>query len=486
MNHPLNSSRRIAIIGGGISGLTAAYILARARSRGAPVDEFLIEAGDRLGGVIRTERVEGFLVEGGPDSFIAEKPEAAELCEELGLGDQLIGSNDQERKTYILHGGRLVPLPDGLMFLVPTSIWPVVTSSLLSVKSKVGIVAEWFSSPSSSEHNADESVAHFVGRHFGKEMLDNIVEPLLAGVYGGDAATLSVASVLPRFRDMERKHGSLVRGALELKKQRNKSMRAAGVMRPRREAKSLFMTLKNGLGDLIRALAERVEPSRLCFGKRVVAIGPSGLDRNAAYRIHCEQGSLYDADAVILAMPAHECAKVLSSLDSELADNLRSIPYSSALTVALGFDAGIAGSLPAGFGFLVPRKEHRRLLACTFMHKKFSGRAPEGKALLRCFLRGSHDPGVLNLVDTEILSIVRQELRSILKIEAEPLFYRVFRWPAAMAQYTVGHSEKIELITRQIQKHPQLYLAGNAYLGIGLSDCIRTGKQAADQILLDA
>ena len=485
MNLPLKPSCRIAVIGGGISGLTVAYILARARSRGAPVDEFLIEAGDRLGGVVRTERVEGFLVEGGPDSFIAEKPEAAELCKELGLGDQLIGSNDRERKTYILHSGRLVPLPDGLMFLVPTSIWPVMTSSLLSAKSKWGPVAELFSSQPSNTQSADESVADFIVRHFGKEMLDNIAEPLLAGVYGGDAAALSVASVLPRFRDMERKHGSLVRGALKLKKQRNKSMRAAGGG-PKRETTPLFMTLKNGLGDLIQALAQRIEPSRLCFGRRVVAIDRSGPERNATYRIHCEQDIVYDADAVVLALPAHECARVLSRLDSELADNLRSIPYSSALTVALGFNAGIAGSLPAGFGFLVPCKERRRLLACTFMHKKFSGRTPEGKALLRCFLGGSRDPSVLNFTDAEILSIVRQELCSILKIEAEPLFCRVFRWPAAMAQYTVGHSEKIERVTQQIQKHPQLFLAGNAYSGIGLSDCIRAGKRAADQILLNA
>ena len=476
MSYP-ESLRRIAVLGGGISGLAAAYTLAQAREAGAPFEEFLIEASPRLGGVIQTEHVEGFVVEGGPDSFISEKPEAAALCRELGLGSSLIGSNDAERKTYILHHGQLVPLPDGLMLLVPTRFWPLMNSPLLPFASKVGIAAELFSQPG-EVRNDDESVASFVRRHFGDAMLENIVEPLLAGIYGGDSGALSMASVLPRFVEMERKYGSLVRGALEARWKRsrvsNGSKSAAGAKMP-----SLFMTMKDGLGELIKALEQRLEPSRLHLGRRVIRIERATPNLKPSYRICCESNVSYEADGIVLALPAPECARFLPSLSPALAESFRAIPYGSAVTVSLGFNPGVAQSLPPGFGFLVPKKEYPRLLACTFVHKKFSCRAPEGKALLRCFLGGSCDPEVLKFSDTEILRSVRQELRAILKLEAEPLFWRISRWPSAMAQYTVGHQKRVERILNQIEKFPRLYVAGNAYSGIGLSDCIRTGREAA-------
>ena len=478
------SFRRIAVVGGGISGLTAAYTFAQAREKGVPISEILIEGSDRLGGVVRTDHLEGFVLEGGPDSFISEKPEAGALCRELGLGDSLIGSNDADRQTYILHNGALVPLPDGLMLLAPTRVWPLLNSPLLPFSSKLMVATEWFVTPT-RRRDSDESIATLVRRHFGKAMLDSVVEPLIAGVYGGDAGSLSVRSVLPQFREMEHRHGSLIRGAIAARKRLKKARKKkpAG-NRGRQIPPSLFVTLKDGLQELIKALEARLEPTRVHLGQRVVAIDRAEHHWKSPYRIRCEGGQAYEVDAVVLALPVHECAAFLNPLNADLAEAFRAIPYSSAITVNLGFDEGVCSQLPPGFGFLVPRKEHSRLLACTFVHKKFPHRAPEGKALLRCFLGGSRDPEVLELTNNEIILKVRQELRTILGLEAPPLFSRISRWPSAMAQYTVGHQDRIGRINNLIQKYPRLYLAGNAYSGIGLSDCIRTGKQAAEDALV--
>jgi protoporphyrinogen/coproporphyrinogen III oxidase len=480
MNTNDGSFRRIAVVGGGISGLTAAYILAQARQRGAPVSEFLIEADNRLGGVVRTEHLEGFVLEGGPDSFISEKPEAAALCRELGLGNSLIGSKDEGRQTYILHNGNLVPLPEGLLLLAPTRILPFLNSTLLPLSSKLMVATEWFVTPTKAR-DYDESIATFVCRHFGKAMLENIVDPLLAGVYGGDAKSLSVASVLPRFREMENHYGSLIRGALAAGRQVKKA--AGSKEHGEGSINSLFVTLKDGLGELIKALESRLDPARVHLGQRVVSIERIEHHWKSPYRVRCEGNQTYEVDSIILALPVHECAPFFSFLNEESVDAFRDIPYSSAITVNLGFDEEVAVGLPPGFGFLVPTKERSRLLACTFVHNKFPHRAPVGKALLRCFLGGSRDPEVMELNNNEIILLVRRELRTILGLETLPMFSLISRWPSAMAQYNVGHEDRVMRITSLIEKYPRLYLAGNAYSGIGLSDCIRTGRAAAQQAL---
>ena len=497
--------QRVAVLGGGISGLTAAYTLARARQSGAPIEEFLIEGRSRLGGLVRTEHVDGFVVEGGPDSFLAEKPEATSLCRELGLGDSLLGSNDAGRRTYILYQGRLVPLPDGLQLFVPTRLWPLLKTPLLPARSKLAILAEWLAgrpesgsapagevrSPLHSE-TSDESVASFICRQFGGGLLENIVDPLLAGIFGGDSTCLSVRSVLPRFREMEQQYGSLIRAA----------RRGRPLGRPGRgrhvETKGgtsrvplpppLFMTLRDGLEQLVEALKKYLISSRVHLGQQVIGIESARPSRVGAtgsvaraYTIRCEGDTSYEADAIILALPAHECSRILSCFDPALSETLATVPYSSALTVAVGYDAGASDQIPSGFGFLVPRKEKRRLLACTFVHGKFGHRVPPGYALLRCFLGGVRDPQVLHLGDDEIISIVRRELQAILNLSVDPLFYRVYRWPSSMPQYTVGHEERIKAVQRQLANHPGLFFAGNAYSGIGISDCIRTGKAAAEK-----
>ncbi len=492
-----SNRKRVAVLGGGIAGLAAAYTLGRAREAGAPLEELLIEGRDRLGGVIRTEHIDGFVIEAGPDSFLAEKPEAAALARELGLGDSLIGSNDGQRRTYILHRGRLIPLPDGLMFLVPTRLWPMITTSLLPFSSKLAMAAELFAKRPSGNGDADESVASFVRRHFGEAMLENVADPLLAGVYGGDSGALSVRSVLPRFFEMERQHGSLTRATLRAMRQRRKAtakstsrLDSGGAGAAARNPLPLFMTLREGLGQLTGKLVDRLDMARVHLGQRVAGIelapgGPGGaVDRcSRRYEIFCEGGQAFDADAIILAMPTHECSRLLSPFHPALGGLLGEIPYSSSMTVSLGYAEGAREHLPPGFGYLVPRKEGRRMLACTFVHRKFNHRAPEGKALLRCFLGGSRDPDALKLPDEEVVTLVRRDLNEVLNFSFDPLFCRIHRWPASMAQYPVGHAERLARIQSRLTDLPGIYLAGNAYSGIGISDCIRTGRAAAQRAI---
>jgi oxygen-dependent protoporphyrinogen oxidase len=458
---------RIAIIGGGISGLTAAFHLEPHRRAGA-AEYTLYESSPHLGGVLRTEHIHGCIVEAGPDSFITEKNWAADLCRTLGLGDQLIGSNDADRKTYILVGGQLIPLPDGLMFMVPTRILSTGLSPLFSWGTKLRMAQELFHPLRAAE--ADESVASLVERHYGKEMVDRLADPLLSGVYGGEAASLSVRAVLPRFAEMERTHGSLGRAILAA---REKMPRPAN-----RPAPPLFTSLKNGMQQLVETLVPHLNPSSLVTGTTVHSIEPEA----GGWKVSVKSKSDH-FDAVILAVPAHVAAKLLVNNSPAFASELAAIRYSSSITVGLGYDHDVRQSLPPGFGFLVPRSEGKRLLAATFVHNKFPHRAPEDRALLRCFFAGSNAEDVSQLSDDAILAVVRNELQQILGLRAAPLFARVYKWKSAMAQYGVGHLDRLDRIERLRQQLPKLALAGNGYRGIGVPDCIRSGSEAAKQIL---
>ena len=460
---------RIAIIGGGISGLAAAFALEEHRRSGVNVEYVLYESSARLGGVLRTEHIDGCLVEEGPDSFITEKPWAIDLCRTLGLGDQLIGSNDADRKTYILTNGRLAVMPDGLMFMVPTKILPTGLSPLFSWKTKLRMAQELFHPPRAADH--DESVAAFVERHYGSEMVDRLADPLLSGVYGGEAANLSVRAVLPRFAEMERTHGSLGRAMLAAKKKM-----ATG---PRKPAPPLFTSLKNGMQHLAETVVTRLSQAALLTNAHVQAI------QSEAGRWVVSTGMRSDHfDRVIVALPAPAAAQVLRNASPELSAELAAIAYSSSITVGLGYDRAVRQSLPPGFGFLVPRSEGKKLLAATFVHNKFPHRAPEDRALLRCFFAGVNAENVWPLADDHIIGIVRNELQQILGLRAEPLFARVYKWKSAMAQYGVGHLDRLDRIERLRQQLPGLALAGNAYRGIGVPDCIRSGRDAAEKLLM--
>ena len=461
--------KRIAIIGGGISGLSAAFALEEQRRSGAPLEYVLFESSPRLGGVLVTERVDGCLVEAGPDSFLTEKPWAADLCRQVGLGDQLIGSNDADRKTYILVKGRLVAIPDGLMFMVPTKVLPAVFSPLFSLGTKLRMAREWFHPPRTADQ--DETVASLVERHYGAEMVERLADPLLSGVYGGEASQLSVRAVLPRFAEMEASHGSLGRAMLAAHKKMAQATKGS--------AKPLFTSLKDGMQQMVDAVLARLSPAALRPNTTAQSVQPQG----GGWLVSAGYGSDH-FDGVIVATPAQAAAALLQTASADLAAELRGINYSSSITVTLGYDRDVRSSLPPGFGFLVPRSEGKRMLAATFVHNKFPHRAPEDRALVRCFLGGARDEQILKFSDDEILHIVREELQEIISLTAEPLFARVYKWKGAMAQYGVGHLERMQGIERQCERLPGLALAGNGYHGIGVPDCVRSGTEAASKILV--
>ncbi len=455
--------KRIAIVGGGIAGLSAAFALDQVRLSGVDVKYTLFESSPRLGGVVRTDFIDDCLVEAGPDSFLTEKPWAADLCKQVGLADQLIGSNDAFRKTHILKKGKLVALPDGLMFMVPTRIRATLASPLFSFSTKLRMAREWFRRKRIND--VDESVASFVGRHYGREVVDYLADPLLTGVYGGDAASLGVRAVLPRFAEMEASHGSLGRGVIAARKKSHD-----GAPRP------LFTTLKNGMQQMVDAVVASLNPVSLVLNAEVLGIQPqdSGWIVSAGYKTD-------HFDAVVLAVPAHIAGMLMSTASAPLAKELSSIPYSSSVTVALGYGDDVRATLPPGFGFLVPHREGKRMMAATFVHNKFPHRVPEGRALVRCALGGARDEGMISLTDEEILLIVRDELKQIVGIKSEPSYTRIYRWSKAMAQYTVGHLDRVKKIEGLLP--PGIFLAGNGYRGIGVPDCVRTGKEAAEAAL---
>jgi len=464
---------RVAIIGGGISGLAAAFDLEQRRQSAHDVEYTLYESSSRLGGVLRTEYIDGCVVEAGPDSFVTEKPWAADLCRSVGLGDQLIGSNDADRKTYILTRGRLVEMPDGLMFMVPTKILPTGVSPLFSWKTKLRMAQEWFRPPRAVDH--DESVADFVERHYGREMVDRLADPLLSGIYGGESSSLSVRAVLQRFAEMERTHGSLGRAMLAARRKMSSG--------PRKPAPPLFTSLRNGMQSLAEAIVSRLNPVSLLTDTPVKSIQPGSGGWIVSAGAPAEP-----FDAVIVALPGPAAATMLRDASSDLSSELGAIQYSSSITVGLEYDREVRQSLPPGFGFLVPRSEGKRLLAATFVHNKFPQRAPEDRALLRCFFAGNAAESVWELADEQIVGIVRDELQQILGpqirgLRAEPLIARVYKWKGAMAQYGVGHLDRLERIETLRKAIPGLALAGNAYHGIGVPDCVRSGRDAVKQLL---
>lgn len=471
---------RIAIIGGGIAGLAAAYELEKARAGGDPTRYTLFESRPRLGGTLASEIVEGSVLERGPDSFITEKPAAAELCRELGLGADLVPSNDAARKTWIVVHNRLVSLPDGLMFLVPTKLVPTALTRLFSFSTKLRMGLELLHPPRAAE--GDESVAALVERHFGAEAVDRLADPLLSGIYGGDATQLSAQAVLPRMVEMERKYGSLTRGMLAAHRQ----MRAGAktpVQPARNNKAALFTTLRCGMQQLADALTARLDRASVRVSTPV-----SSLERTRdGWRVEAgDESRVYDG--VIAASPAWAMGVLLRPVDEALADELSAIPYSSSITVNLVYREGRIGRLPEGFGFLVPASEGRAMLACTFAHRKFLGRTPPGKAVLRAFLGGMKNEALLTESDEVLVATVRRELSEILGAKTlglgvEPEHAQVSRWRRAMAQYAVGHKERMVRVATCVAALPGLRLAGNAYDGIGVPDCIRLGRQAARELM---
>ena len=491
--------KRIVIIGGGITGLAAAHrILERSCESRKPVDLTLLEAGDRLGGIVQTHERDGFLLEGGPDSFISEKPAALELARRLGLESRLIETNHDYRRSFVVRKGRLRPVPRGFHLLAPSELWPFVTSDIFSWHGKARMAMDLLIPRRGTNGTSDESLASFVRRRLGREALERMAQPMIGGIYTANPEQLSLQATMPRFLEMEREHGSVIRA---LRKQsrspsvKEDSLSSQGVSGARY---SLFLSFDRGMQLLTDTLGERISDFKSKAAGHIApatvsirlktAVESLALARNETtdtpqWKIRVHQGETVDADAICLALPAFVSARLLRGVDESLASELEEISYASSATLNLAYKrADIPHSLN-GFGFVVPFIENRSMIACTFSSVKFAGRAPEGRVLLRVFIGGALQPEMLGLTDDVLLARVRNDLRELLGIEAAPTFTESRRWDHSMPQYHVGHLARVQRINERVASLPQLALAGNAYSGPGLPDCIRSGEQAADALL---
>jgi len=458
---------RLVIVGGGIAGLTAAHRAVEiSRERGTALELTVLEARDRLGGTIETEHAGGFLVETGPDSFLSEKPWGLALCRRIGLESRLVGTDDRFRRVFVWFGKRLHPVPDGFQLLAPTRLTPFVTSSLFSWPGKLRMALDVILPRGGG---GDESLGAFVRRRLGREALERIAQPLVAGIYTADPDELSLLATMPRFVELERRERSLILGLW-------KASRKAPAASTSGARWSLFVSLAGGMGELIAALASRLPSDAVRLKHRVGGIERRGVQ----WRVTTEEAGAIDADAVIVATETHAASRLLRYVDPPLATMLEMIPYASSATVSLGYRRADVPHPLDGFGFVVPRAEHRDLLACTFSSVKYPGRAPERHVLIRCFVGGALNAAALERSDDEIVERVRRELGEALGITAAPMLTRVARHPASMPQYAVGHLTTVETIERRLAAIPGLLLAGGGYRGVGIADCVRSGEAAAD------
>ena len=458
---------RLVIVGGGIAGLTAAHRAVEiSRERGTALELTVLEARDRLGGTIETEHAGGFLVETGPDSFLSEKPWGLALCRRIGLESRLVGTDDRFRRVFVWFGKRLHPVPDGFQLLAPTRLTPFVTSSLFSWPGKLRMALDVILPRGGG---GDESLGAFVRRRLGREALERIAQPLVAGIYTADPDELSLLATMPRFVELERRERSLIVGLW-------KASRKAPAASTSGARWSLFVSLAGGMGELIAALASRLPSDAVRLKHRVGGIERRGVQ----WRVTTEEAGAIDADAVIVATETHAASRLLRYVDPPLATMLETIPYASSATVSLGYRRADVPHPLDGFGFVVPRAEHRDLLACTFSSVKYPGRAPERHVLIRCFVGGALNAAALERSDDEIVERVRRELGEALGITAAPMLTRVARHPASMPQYAVGHLTTVETIERRLAAIPGLLLAGGGYRGVGIADCVRSGEAAAD------
>ncbi|MBY0277749.1 protoporphyrinogen oxidase [Candidatus Binatia bacterium] len=463
------------MVGGGITGLAAAN---RAVERGGDgVEVVLLESNARLGGVISTERRGDFLLEGGPDSFISEKPEAIALCRRIGLEDQLLPTNDANRRTLIVSDGKLIPLPDGFQLLGPTRILPFLLSPVLSWRGKLAAAKDLLLPRGGPPPGGDESLASFVRRRLGNEVLERLAQPLVGGIYTADAETLSLASTMPRFLELERSHRSVILG-LRAQARRSGAAAAAGTSGARF---GLFVTLRDGMATLVDALAARLPAGTIRMETPVRSIVRRDTGGDAAsWELRLANDERIAADAIVVATPAPVAGRLLHEAEPALGEILSSVRCASSAVVTLAFRRDQVPDPPRAFGFVVPGPENRRVIAGSFTDVKYASRAPADTVLLRLFAGGALKPEQFALDDAALVRSARDELAELLGIVAEPLLSWVQRWPESMPQYQVGHAARIADAERRAADLPGLALAGNAYHGVGLADCVRSGEAAAD------
>ena len=489
MNQPQSARRRstkhVTVVGGGITGLSAAWYLQQAVNDGHAVTYTLLEASGRWGGKINTDYVQSgdlrFVIEGGPDSFITQKPWALRLSRELGLEDRLLPTNDDRRQTFVLNRGRPTPLPDGVMLIVPTKIAPFVLSPLISPLGKVRMGLDLLIPPRTDD--GDETLADFISRRLGAEALDKIAEPLLSGIYNAEAEKQSIMATFPRFRHIERKHGSLIKGMIAARGAAARSAPPSGSGR----APSIFVSFRDGMQELVEELVSRLHGD--CrLGVEVEAIAPASHDNgqrdllnHPRYALTLDDGSRLQTDAVILAIPAHHAAGLLQSLAPHAAQKLHAIRYVSTGTISLAYRSSEFNHPLDGFGVVIPRTEERSINALTWTSTKFDHRAPDNHVLMRAFFGGSRSPHMMDVDDETLLATVRREIGQIMNEEASPLFHRIYRYYDANPQYDVGHLERVLAIEEALP--PGIYVTGSPYRGIGIPDCVHQAQQTVARLV---
>ncbi|MFN2498886.1 MAG: protoporphyrinogen oxidase [Pyrinomonadaceae bacterium] len=475
--------KRVAIIGAGIAGLSAAHrLIERSTEFNEPLEILIFEAGSRLGGVIDTQQRDDFLLERGPDSFITEKPETLELAQRLGLESNLLPTNKEYRRSFIVRGRRLVPVPEGFHLIAPARFRPFINSEIMSWSGKARMALDLVLPRLNTNGITDESLAQFIRRRLGREALERVAQPMVGGIYTADPEKLSLQATMPRFLEMERKHRSIIRA---LRKQ-NVSVDEAGASATEERSQtqgarySLFASFDRGMQVLVDRLAAKLAGIGIALRTRVTAID---LDRaSMQWQVRSEHGPAIIVDAICLAVPAYVGSSLLAQTDVLLSAGLKHIPYESTATINLAYRRADVPHPLDGFGFVVPFVEKRSLIACTFSSVKFAGRAPQNCALLRAFVGGALQSELVELDEDEMLTRVRADLRDLLHIESSPLFSEISRWRQSMPQYEIGHIGRINKIAERVAALPGLALAGNAFSGVGIPDCIRSGQAAADSL----
>ena len=468
--------RSVVIVGGGISGLATAFaLLERASTAGLSLRCTILEAGFSWGGKIVTHRIGDIVTEAGPDSFLSHKPAALDLCIKLGLADQVINTNETVKKACVLYKGRMHDLPEGLLTFVPRQLKPFLRSGLLTWTGLARMGLEIAVPPGPSTE--DESLADFLRRRFGTQAYERVLEPLMAGIYAGDAEQMSLRATFPRFYELEQQHASVVRGMMEAKK--TGSTASSG--QPRR---TMFVSLKNGLGDLVTALTQRLTEQgvelKLRTGVEALRVRSHELGR-WMYDLILHDGSALSAESVALATPAYVSADLLRPLSPIAGGVLDLISYASTATIAMTFPRAMMSGIE-GFGFIVPRAEQRDLIAATWTSLKWPHRAPADQLLVRCYVGGVGREEILQLDDAALTAKVRAELAALCGISVEPTYTEVNRWWKAMPQYTLGHLDRLAQLDAAMSRYPGLVLTGAGYRGVGIPDCIRDGASAAERI----
>ena len=469
MNEQSETPRRIAVIGAGISGLAAAHRLIELK----PEAEIAVfERDSRLGGVLCTAHEHGFQVEASADNFITTVPWGVDLCKRLGLGDQLIQTNPAHRRTYVVRRRRLHRLPDGFLMMAPTQMWPLAVTPILSPMGKLRAGLEYFIPP--KKDDADESMAAFVRRRLGREVFERLVEPLVSAVYAADMEKLSLLATLPRFREMEREHGSLIRAMRHQMATRRKSKAESGARY------SLFLTLRDGLSSMVDAIGGRLPEGAVRLRAAVERIERRGH----RWTLSLENGSTEEFDAVIVATPSSTAAQLLEPVDADLAGLLAGIAHEGTAIVSVAYRRDQIAHPLDGMGLVVPAIEKSPVLAVSFSSQKYAHRAPEGTVLLRAFVGGARCPEMAEMRTAELEPLVLGELAVLLGIRGDPVYRTTSHWPRTMPQYHVGHTQLVDRIESAVARLPRLGLAGNAYRGVGIPNCIHSGEQAAEHVTL--